>query len=77
MRAFAKIPDNHIAAKNADGEFLMVDCGNCAPQRGLVFAKAFGVHPLIVTAGHARRRGMKILGAVVGTFPAGRLLGRG
>ena len=73
MRVFHEIPEDHCAPRAPDGvTYLMADTRQRSPKRGRVFAKAFGRCPEVVTAVHARREGMLMLGKIVGTYPNGR-----
>lgn len=71
MDRYTEIPDDdHIAAYTKDRKLMMVDTRLREARRGIVWAKAFGACPLIVTARKAARDGMKVLGTVVGTYQA-------
>lgn len=72
MRAFTSIPDDHCAARDQSGRYLMVDLKR-RPTRGKVWAKAFGACPEMTTAAEAARNGMRILGGVVGIYRASYL----
>lgn len=71
MRTFQSIPDDHLAARDQSGRYLMVDT-NYRPRRGKVWAKTSGACPQITTVANAKRNGMRVLGGVVGLYrPAG------